>query len=486
MADVSKTIPEHGMTGDDVLAQMRAMREGDVDWEGAKTWSLVFHYSDEHTAFLKKAHNLFFDENALNPMAFRSLKAFEADVIRMTANLFHGDANVVGSMTSGGTESIMLAVKTYRDRARDLSPHIKTPEILVPDSAHVAFYKAGAYYDVKIVRVPVGQDYAADVDAMARRIGRDTIAVVGSAPCYPSGTVDPIEKLAALAEQRGIGCHVDACVGGYFLPFVEKLGYPVPVFDYRLPGVTSISADLHKYGYASKGASTITYRSMDYLKYQFYIFIDWAGGVYVSPNIPGTRPGGPIAAGWASLHAIGKDGYLDNARAVMELTTKLKDGINAIEGLAVVGNPATSLFAYESTDRKVNIYAVGDFLEGRGWNVDRQQKPASLHAMVNPNHAAIADQYLADIEEAVAYVKAHPDAAVSGSAPTYGLMFKTPLRGMVKKNVLQMMEAMYSADGEMPDLGSMPEQGDEEAPPVAPAGVPKPVFWLMKLWNRLR
>lgn len=486
MADPTKTIPERGVDKEEILRQMWALREGDVNWEEGRTWSLVFHQSDEHTEFLKKAHNLFFDENALNPMAFQSLKTFEADVVRMTANLLHGDENVVGTMTSGGTESIMLAVRTYRDRARERSPQIRTPEIIVADSVHVSFDKAGEYFDVRMVHVPVDKNYVVDVDAMARRINRNTIAVVGSAPCYPYGTIDPIDKLAALAEQHGIGCHVDACVGGFFLPFLEQLGHEVPPFDYRVPGVTSISADVHKYGYAAKGASTITYRSMDYLRHQFFVSVDWPGGVFASPSMPGTRPGGTIAAAWAALHAMGQDGYIENARKVMVITKQLQDGINDIAELEVVGKPPMSLFAYQSADRRVNIYAVADVMERSGWHMDRQQKPAALHHMVNPNHAEVTNQYLDDLRDAVAYVKAHPDAPLSGSAPTYGLMFKAPLRGMIRKNVLQMVEAMYSAEGEMPQLSAADRGEGAAGSPTAPPGIPKPVFWVMKLWHRLR
>ncbi|MDQ1256216.1 MAG: sphinganine-phosphate aldolase [Candidatus Hydrogenedentes bacterium] len=487
MADPDKTLPEQGVGRDEILDRMNALRVGDADWQSARTWSLVFHHSDEHTAFLKQAHNLFFDENGLNPMAFKSLKTFESDVVRMTANLFHGGREAVGTMTSGGTESIMLAVRTYRDRARDKSPRIKAPEIVVPDSVHVAFDKAGKYFDVKIVHVPVDARCAVDVEAVKRRINRNTIAVVGSAPCYPYGVVDPIPELAELAREHGIGCHVDACVGGFFLPFLEALGYDTPRFDFRLPGVTSISADLHKYGYSAKGASTITYRSMDYLRYQFFVYVDFPGGVFASPSMPGTRPGGNIAAAWADMHALGREGYIDNVRNVMAVTKKLREGIEAISGLAIVGQPHMSLMAYESKDKKVNIYAVGDFLERRGWHVDRQQKPASLHLMVNPNHAPVADKYLSDLREAVEYVKAHPNAALSGSAPAYGLMSNVPLRGLVKKNVLQMMEAMYSAEGTMPDLGNVEMSEDGEPTSLAaPPGVPKLVFWLMKLWSRFR
>ncbi|HOZ49051.1 MAG TPA: aspartate aminotransferase family protein [Candidatus Hydrogenedentes bacterium] len=488
MADPTKSIPRQGIDREKILAEMQTLSGQDANWRDARTWSLVFHHSDPHSEFLKKAHNLFFDANGLNPLAFKSLKTFETDVVRMAANLFHGDRNVVGVMTSGGTESIMLAVRTYRDWARARRPRIKRPEMVVPDSVHVAFDKAGAYFDVDMVRVPLTKDYLADVDAMARRISRNTIALVGSACCYPYGTVDPIEAIAAVAQTRGLACHVDACVGGFFLPFLERIDPAAPRFDYRIPGVTSISADVHKYGYAAKGASTITYRSIDYLKHQFFAQVDWAGGVYASATIPGTRPGGSIAAAWATLHALGEDGFVENVRNVMAITRKLQEGIRAIPGLEIVGRPPMSLFAYQSTDPKLNIYAVGDFLERRGWHIDRQQKPASLHAMVNPNHAAVADQYLADLHDAVAYVRAHPDAAVSGSAPAYGVMFKTPLRGLVKKNVLKMMEAMYSAESEMPDLGSADvASGDDDAPPkpTAPPGIPKSVFALMKIWNRI-
>lgn len=487
MADIDKAIPKEGMDKEELLAQMAAMRDKDVDWAGGRVWSLVFHQSDEHTEFLKKAHGLFFDGNALNPMAFKSLKTFESDVVRMTANLLHGDRNVVGTLTSGGTESILLAVKTYRDRARKRSPHIRKPEIVVPISGHVAFDKAGEYFDVKIVHVPVTKEYMVDLNAVSNAITGNTIAVVGSAPCYPYGTVDPIEALGALAQKHGIGCHVDACVGGFFLPFMEKAGYATPQFDYRVPGVTSISADVHKYGYAAKGASTITYRSMDYLRHQFFTYVDFPGGVYASPSLPGTRPGGTIAAAWAALHAIGERGYMDNTRVVMDTTRRLREGVGAIEELEVLGDPPMSLFAYQSVDRKVNIYAVADVMERRGWHIDRQQKPASMHHMVNPTHAAVVDEYLADLREAVAYVRTHPDASLSGSAPTYGLMFKAPVRGLVKKNVLQMMEAMYGAAGDMPELGPGPEVAEDgNAVLTAPPGVPKPIFWAMKLWRRLR
>jgi len=467
-----------------LLERMRALRGGDIPWQEHKAFGLVFHQSDEHTELLKEAYTLFFSENALNPMAFESLRAMEHEVVRMTANLLGGDRETVGVMTSGGTESIMLAVRTYRDRARKKKPWIRRPEIVMPVSGHVAYDKAGEYFDVKIVHTPVGDDFRADVRQIARRINRNTIALVGSAPSFPQGVIDPIEELAALAQQRGIGLHVDACIGGFFLPWLEKAGYDVPPFDFRVPGVTSMSADIHKYGYAAKGASTILYRSMEYLHHQIYVYVDWPGGIYASPSMPGTRPGGTIAAAWASLHAMGQDGFVRNAKEVMETTKQFIEGINAIDELEVLGRPAMCVFAFRTKEKRINCFAVADYLQRKGWHIDRQQRPECLHLMINPGHAQMADAFLADLGEAVAYVKAHPEAAVEGSAPTYGLMTKAPLRGMVKRNVLAIMEAMYSADGEAPNLGNISDDEDEtEAPP--PPGVPRVLLQAMKLKARL-
>lgn len=472
------TIPEHGTDREALLEEMKALREQDVRWQEHRAFSLVFHQSDEHTDFLKEAHGLFFEGNGLNPMAFASLRKFEHEVVRMTADLFHGGRECVGTMTSGGTESIMLAVKTYRDRARKLRPWIKKPEIIVPQSVHVAFPKAGKYFDVQMITAPLDRSFHVDTAAVEKLIGPNTIALVGSAPNYPSGMIDPIERLSDLALKYDLGLHVDACIGGFFLPWAERLGHPIPPFDYRIPGVTSMSADLHKYGYAAKGASTITYRSMDYLRHQFFVDVNWPGGIFASPSFPGTRPGGTIAAAWAALKAMGQDGYLRNAEQVMRVAKQFVDGINSIDGLEVLGDPPVGVFAYRTTTKKLSIYAVADAMTARGWHIDRQQKPASIHLMINPGHAEIADQYLEDLRESVAAVRANPKAAVSGSAPAYGLLANAPMRGLVEKNVLAMMEKMYGPDGMAPQLGT-DNDGDNDA-------VPGPLMTLMKIRNTVR
>jgi glutamate/tyrosine decarboxylase-like PLP-dependent enzyme len=475
MSGVDKKIPREGMDRETLIGQMQALRGGDINWHDNRAFSLVFHQTDEHTDFLKRVYGTFFSENGLNPMAFKSLRQFEHDVVRMTVNLFHGDRDAVGTMTSGGTESIMLAIKTYRDRARKLQPRIKRPEVIVPRTVHVAFPKACKYFDVKMVVAPLGEDGKVDIAEVARLINRNTIALVGSAPNYPNGQIDDIEALGQLALTHEIGLHVDACIGGFFLPWAERLGHPIPPWDYRVPGVTSISADLHKYGYAAKGASTITYRSMDYLRHQFFVYVDWPGGVFASPSLPGTRPGGSIAAAWAALQAMGENGYMENAAVVMDTAKRFIDGITVIPELEVIGQPPVGILAYRSKSARVNIYAVADRLETHGWHIDRQQKPASLHFMINPGHAKIVDQYLDDLGEAVEYVKRHPEAAGAGSAPMYGLIAGAPLRGMVADNVLAMMEQMYGPEGAAPNLKSNGKGG----------GVPRPVLWAMNLRSRI-
>jgi len=450
MTDKKIVLPEKGRSKETVLEAMKDFGKNDPDYKNGKTWSLVYYLGEEYTQFLNEASQMYASANGLNPMAFQSLKRFETEVVRMTADLLHGDENVAGIMTSGGTESCLLAVKTYRDMARKKG--IKHPEMILPESAHVAWEKGAEYFNVKAVHVPLDKGYRMDVEKTKKAITRRTVMILGSAPGYPHGVVDPIEQLGALALERKIPFHVDACVGGYLLPFVERLGYPVPKFDFRVAGVTSISADTHKYGYSAKGASTILYRNMDILEHQMFVFTEWPGGIFASPGLLGTRPGGNIAAAWAAMHAMGADGYLENAKKIMEATRQLIEGVEAIEGLEIVGKPDMSLVAYRSSSKRIGIYAIGDQMEKRGWHIDRQQKPECLHAMVTPLHRQVMTQYLADLKECFEYVKANPKLSLEGGAATYGMVSKVPFRGMVKKNVLNMMRKMYGPQGEALDF----------------------------------
>ncbi len=430
-------IPERGRDAASVLADLDARHDGDTDWRSGRVFSLVYHAGETHEKLLHDAHAKYASANLLNPMAFKSLKKMETEIVEMAGRLFHC-SGAVGAVTSGGTESILCAVAAYRDRARKKWPWIRRPELVVPTTLHPAFDKAAHYFGVKLVKVPVGADYRADVAAMARAIGRRTIGICASAPQYPHGVVDPIGALGELAQRKRLPLHVDACVGGFILPWLEKLGRAIPLWDFRVPGVTSISADLHKYGYCAKGASLLLWRSMDDMRHQIFVETDFPGGIYASPTMLGTRPGGPVAAAWAALQTLGANGYLDLARGAMDAADRLRTGIAAIPGLTVIPGDAT-IVAYQGDA----LYAIADRLESRGWSVDRQHRPASIHLTVTANHEPIVDAYLADLRDAVAEVRANPALAKSGSAPMYGMAAKMPVRFFVKSQVRKVIAGLY-------------------------------------------
>jgi len=446
-----KSMPFNGKSHEKILSEMKLFRKGDANYINGRTWSLVYYLGEKHTDFLKEAHNLYFSENALNPMAFKSLKKFEHDVIQMTASLLNGGEQAVGTMTSGGTESCLLPVLAYRQLALSKNRFKKNqPEMIAPQSIHVAWSKASRYFGIKMVTIPLSSDFKMDVDILKQKISRNTIMIVASAPSYPHGIIDPIEEIGEIAVKRKIPFHVDSCVGGFLLPFAEKIGYNIPLFDFRVKGVTSISADIHKYGFAAKGASALIYRNIEYLKQQFFIHQDWPGGVFASPALLGTRPGGPIAAAWAAMNAIGQSGYQDITRSIMTTAAKLITGINRIDGLSIMGRPKASLFGYKSTDPDLNIFAVGDVMESKGWHIDRLQKPEGLHVMVTPAHENMADQYLLDLETAVKQVRKNPECKAGSNAAMYGMIARMPFRGVVKKEVMKMMEKMYGPDCTIP------------------------------------
>lgn len=410
MAGERTPFPERGTPGDELLARVRSMRGDDLDWRGGRAFSLVYNHGDEGLeAVLHAVAAMFVDENALNPFAFPSLLQMEQEIVAMAADLLGGPPRA-GALTSGGTESIFLAVQTAREHAR-LERGIAEPQIITANTAHPAFAKACHYLDVERVVVPVGADLRLGPDAVAAAITDRTALVVGSAPCYPYGVIDPIAGLGALAEKHGLLCHVDACLGGWLLPFWERLGEPVPPWDLTVPGVTSLSADVHKYGYTFKGASVLLYRSRELLQRQFFLFDDWPGGLYGSATAAGTRPAAPIAGAWAAIRYLGEEGYLRLAREVRDATRAFRAGIGELAGLSVTGDPDVSVFEFSSDVH--DIAAIGDAMDDRGWKLDRQQ--GGLHVMVSPYHALVVDRFLDDLAAAVA---GHGDSR--GTDAVYG------------------------------------------------------------------
>ncbi|MBI5524712.1 MAG: aspartate aminotransferase family protein [Deltaproteobacteria bacterium] len=437
-------IPSKGASREEVLSAMTKIGGRDADWRGGRTWSLVYHADEETSAMLKDAYSMFFSENGLSPIAFPSLRRFENEVVAMTAHMLGGGESAAGTMTSGGSESILMAVKAARDWARERFPKVDRPEMLLPVTAHPAFFKAAHYFDVKPVLVPVDAGFRANVAAARAMLTGRTVLTVGSAPAYPHGVIDPIEDLAAIAKARGIWMHVDACLGGFMLPWVRRLGHPIPPFDLSVDGVCSISADIHKYGFSAKGASTIIYRDAGLRRHQFFAWADWPGGLYGSPSMTGTRPGGAIAAAWAALMHFGEEGYLEIARGVMDTTRRLLDGIGEIPGLRILGEPAMSVFAFDSD--RANIYTIGEVMAGRGWHMDRQHMPASLHLMVTPAHAAIVEPFLADLRAAAAQAEGTGASETTGMAAIYGMVGALPDRGAAVPMILDFLDQTYALE----------------------------------------
>jgi len=444
------TLPSQGLSHEEVLEKMGVMDAKERErWKEGFVSGAVYHGDSEHIDFLNRVYALNSQSNPLHSDLFPSATKFEAEVIAMTANMLGAseanagrapEEHICGSLSSGGTESIMLAMKTYRDWAH-ATKGLTRPEMVAPTSAHPAFDKAAHYFGIKMVRVPVGEDYRADVKATRKALTRNTLVVIGSAPSFPHGVIDPIEELSELARQRGIGFHTDACLGGFVLPWAKKLGYPVPAFDFRLPGVTSMSADTHKFGYAAKGTSVVLYRGTALRSYQYFTATEWPGGIYFSPTFSGSRPGALIAAAWASLVATGEQGYLDATRRILEAADAIKRGIRDTPDLYVLGNP---LFVIAFGSRTLDIYKVMERMGARGWNLNGLHKPPAVHLCVTLRHAqpGVVDRFLADLRAAVDHVRAHPEEQGT-MAPVYGMAATVPFRGLLSDLLKKYMDLLY-------------------------------------------
>jgi len=438
-------LPAEGRPRADVLASLRQLQQREAErWQDGYVSGAVYHGDPEHIAFLNEAYAITSQTNPLHSDLWPSIAKYEAEIVAMTANMLGGsrasDAQVCGSVASGGTEGILLAMRSYRDWARD-TKGITSPELVVPTTAHAAFDKAAQYFGIKLVKVPVGPDYRADVGATKKAINRHTICVVGSAVSFPHGAIDPIEALSELARKRGIGFHTDACLGGFILPWAEKLGYDIPPFDFRLPGVTSISADTHKYGYAAKGSSVVLYRNQDLRHYQYYKVADWPGGLYFSPTFAGSRPGALSAACWAAMLSMGESGYLDASRRILGTGARIREGIRAIPELQVLGDP---LWVIAFASDELNIYGVMDFMTKRNWNLNGLHRPSSIHLAITLRHTqeGVADRFLDDLRAAVAHTKANPDQE-EGMAPVYGMASTVPVQGVVTDLLERYLDVLY-------------------------------------------
>ena len=435
------SLPEKGSSRDDILSALKSMKFNDADWHNGQLFGLIYDAGEAVETLVKEAAALFMIENGLSPMTFPSLLKMENEVISMVLSLMEGDDQTVGCLTAGGTESIFMAIKAARDWARKEKPEIDKPQMVVPKTAHPAWNKAAHYLGIDIVMVPVDDGFRADPAAMQDAINANTIILGATAVTYPHGMVDPIEAIGALAEENKLWLHVDACLGGLMLPFLRKLDYDIPTYDFRVPGVASISADIHKYAYTPKGISSVLYRSSELRKYQFFMYADWPGGVYGTPSMAGGRPGGVLAAAWAVMNHLGEEGFLKLAQDARTAAEKLMAGIEDTPPLYVLGKPDATVFAFGGHD--VNIYELSARLKERGWHAEAQHLPASLHMTVSPIHHTIVDNFLKDLKDAVKDLPAVDAEDVSEMAAMYGMIGTMTDRKMAREFALAYLDDLY-------------------------------------------
>ncbi|CAM6052283.1 unnamed protein product [Sphagnum compactum] len=433
-------LPSDGL-GSQVLEQMKEIKATDKHWQGRCSGAVYIGgtESEGHFALVNNAYFIFSHTNPLHPDIFPSVARFEAEVVAMTAAMLGSESKscggqVCGNMTSGGTESILMAMKSTRDFMK-ATRGINAPEMIIPESAHSAYDKAAQYFQIKLRRAPVTADLRADVKAIKSFINKNTIMIVGSSPGFPHGVIDPIEEIAALALQFGICVHVDLCLGGFILPFARKLGYPIPPFDFQVPGVTSISVDVHKYGLGPKGTSVVLYHNHELRQ----VLTEWSGGLYISPSMAGSRAGALIAGAWAAMMSIGENGYMKIVSKLMDTSKRIEAGIKKIAGLYVLGKPDMTVIAFGS--REVDIYKVNDVMTTQGWSLNALHKPSSVHICITLQHVDVVDDFLGDLAAAVVTVRENPGKFEDGMAPIYGAAAKMPDRGTVRDILVAYMDS---------------------------------------------
>lgn len=398
-------IPAKGRPWEALKQELEAAKAQDYSWRRGRLAVYVYYLDEALSRVQQEAYAAYWTENNLGQRAFPSLRRLEEEVVGMGLSLMAAPEGAGGTFTSGGSESIFLSLLAARERARE-ERGVTGGNIVMPNSAHLTFDRAAWYLGLEPRRIPVGPDLRADPAAMEAAMDERTIALVGSAPCYPFGVFDPIGALGRIAERRGLWLHVDACVGGFLSPFAARLGHPIPDWDFRVKGVTAISADIHKHGMAPKGASLLLVREEGFRRFHRFESRAWQRGPYAAWTTQGTRPGGAVAAAWAVMNHLGEEGYLDCARRIMEAKRTMMEGIEAIPGLAVLRPSELSLFVYRATDPALDIGRVAAALDRRGWLPGRQQEPDGMHLHLNPVHRGVEAEYLADLRAAVTEARA--------------------------------------------------------------------------------
>ncbi len=410
---INNKMPDKPMPREEVLKQIKEMYTVESEpWKSGKISGSFYHGDQDHYDFLNEAFSYYSQVNSIQRDVCPSLTKYEGEIIAMTLDIFNGDAvhkrnpeqKACGSLTTGGTDSIFQSVYVHREWGLE-KKKIKHPEIVLPVSAHPAFFKAAHYLNMKVVVSKLDANHQADMQDMDSKITSNTVMIVGSAGNYGHGIIDPIEQMSFLAVKHKIGLHVDGCLGGFILAWAQPLGLSCPVFDFRLPGVTAISADTHKYGYSLKGTSTVLFSNEELRRYQYYGQLDWPGGVYISTGFNGSKSGGLFAATWAAMVSYGKEGYMARAKKIFEVNSRMKDVVRSIPELNLFGD---SLFITAIGSNEFNIYHVNDYLKTQGWRMNGQQHPNGFHFCITGpqiTNPTIVDDFERDLKAAVEYAK---------------------------------------------------------------------------------
>ena len=438
-------LPEKGLSHAQLRKEMDNFDQmHSIDWKSGKASGCLYNCNPELTDVTTEVYGRYSWTNPLHCDIFPQIRKMEAEVVQWCVKLFHGDSSAGGVMTSGGTESILMAMKAYREMGYERG--ISYPEIVCPTSAHCAFEKAADYFKMKLVHVPVDPtSFKVNLSAMARAINSNTVVLVGSAPHFPHGIIDPIEGIAKLGVKHNLGVHVDCCLGGFLLPFMDRAGFKLRPFDFRVRGVTSISADTHKYGFAPKGSSVVMYSSKQLRSKQFFVSTDWQGGIYASPSIAGSRPGGIIAATWATMLTFGMDGYVDSTKKIIGTARYIIQELNKLHGVYVVGNPEVSVVAIASNE--FDIYRLFGYMSEKGWSLNALQFPSCFHICLTLLHTkeGVADQFVHDIKAGIAEIMRQPDQKAAGAAAIYGTSQAIPDRSIIADIATGFIDTLYQA-----------------------------------------